>query len=264
MSPQLQGSFEHLQVERDGPVLRVVIDRAAVMNALHPAAHDELARVFDGYHHDDTLRVATLSGRGERAFCTGTDLNALAATGDHHKPASGFAGLTTRFDLDKPVIAVVNGAAIGGGLEIVLACDLAIAVDEARFGFAEPRVGLAAMGGGLHRLVRHIPTKLAMGLILTGHTIDAAEAARLGLVNQVVPRAALAATVQQWIDEILLCAPLAVQASKAVARDSAAHPHLRDAIDATYEAAQRMLASEDAVEGPRAFAAKRTPRWKGR
>ena len=108
------------------------------------------------------------------------------------------------------------------------------------------------------------PAKLAMGLILTGRTIDAAEAARLGLVNQVVPRADLAATAQQWIDDILLCAPLAVQASKAVARDSAAYPHLREAIGASYAAAERMLASEDAVEGPRAFADKRLPNWTGR
>ena len=259
----MQDSFEYLHIDRDGAVLRVLIDRPEVMNALHPAAHDELAQVFDAYQNDDTLRVATLSGRGDRAFCTGTDLKALAASGDHRKPATGFAGLTTRFDLDKPLIALVNGAAIGGGLEIVLACDLAIAVDEARFGFAEPRVGLAAMGGGLHRLARQIPAKPAMGLILTGHTIDAAAAVRLGLVNQVVSREALADTAQQWIDEILLCAPLAVQASKAVVRDSAAHPHLRDAVSATYAAAERMLASEDAVEGPRAFAEKRKPRWTG-
>ena len=253
-----------IEVWRTDHVVTIRIARAEVMNALHPEAHQELAQAFDHYAQDPDLRVAIITGTGDKAFCTGTDLKHLAATGEHHTPESGFAGLTARFDLDKPVVAMVNGAAVGGGLEIVLACDLAIAVDNATFGFPEPRVGLAAMGGGLHRLVRHIPHKLAMSLILTGRRIDASEALRLGVLNAVVPPSQLEDTTRAWVEQILECAPLAVQASKAVARDSMRYPSLGEAIDASYQAAEIMERSGDAREGPLAFAEKRKPRWSGR
>jgi enoyl-CoA hydratase/carnithine racemase len=257
--------FQFCRVARDGHLLTITIDRPEVMNALHPPAHAELARAFDLYGADPELRVAIITGVGTRAFCAGTDLKVRAATGRDDHPPTGFAGLTGRFDLFKPVLAAVNGLALGGGVEIVAACDLAIAADHAEFGLPEPRVGLAALGGGvLHRLARQIPMKQAMWLALTGRRITADEARRLGLVNQVVPAKDLEQTAHAVADDLLACAPLALEATKQVMLQGLAEPDLAKAIDTRYPAAERMLASEDAREGQRAFVEKRTPRWSGR
>ncbi len=257
--------FHHSRVEREGPVLTVTLERPEVLNALHPAAHFELQRVFDLYAQDPDLQVAILTARGDRAFCVGTDLKELARTGDHRKPPGGFAGITLRTDLYKPVIAAVNGLCLGGGAEIVVACDLAIAAEHAEFGFPEPRVGLAATGGGaLQRVVRGLPMKDAMLLMLTGRRIDAREARRVSLINDVVPATQLMPAARALAAELLACAPLAVQASKQVMLQSLAVPDLQAAMAAHYPAVDRMLASDDAREGPLAFAEKRPPRWTGR
>jgi enoyl-CoA hydratase/carnithine racemase len=251
--------------EVEGPVLTITLVRPEVLNAMHREGHFELARAFDRYRDDPSLRVAIVTGAGERAFCVGTDLKALAVSGDHTKPATGFAGLTHRFDLFKPVIAAVNGLCLGGGVEIVAACDLAIAADDAQFALPEPLVGLAALGGGvLQRLPRQMAMKDAMWLVLTAQRVSAAEAVRLRLVNEVVPRAALMARAREIAAQVLRCAPLALQASKQVMLQSLRHADLEQAMAARYEAAERMLASEDAVEGPAAFAQKRAPVWRGR
>lgn len=257
--------FRYCRLDRAGGVLTIAIDRPEVLNALHLPAHVELSRAFDLYAADPELRVAVITGSGDRAFCVGTDLKSLAQTGSYEYPYGGFAGITRRFDLFKPVIAAVNGLCLGGGVEIVAACDLAVAADHAQFGLPEPRVGLAALGGGaLQRLARTIPMKQAMGLVLTGRRIEAAEARRIGLVNEVVPASELDARVRALVDEILACAPLAVEASKQVMLQSLAAPGLEAAMTMRYPAAERMLASEDAKEGPRAFAQKRRPDWQGR
>jgi enoyl-CoA hydratase/carnithine racemase len=257
--------FQFCKVTRDGPVFTITINRPEVLNALHPAAHAEIARAFDIYAADSELRVAILTGSGERAFCVGSDLKARAETNRDDHPSTGFAGITKRFDLWKPVIGAVNGLCLGGGVEIIAACDLAIAADHAEFGMPEPLVGLAALGGGaLQRLARQMPMKEAMWLVLTGKRISAQEAARVGLINQVVPRAELLARAHALANDLLLCAPLAVEAAKQVMLESCAEPDLQAAMRKTYSAAERMLASEDAKEGPRAFAEKRKPVWKGR
>lgn len=257
--------FRFCRFEVEGPVVVITLDRPEVLNAVHRDAHFELSRAFDRYRDDPSLRVAIVTGVGERAFCVGTDLKALAASGDHTKPDTGFAGITHRFDLFKPVIAVVNGLCLGGGVEIVAACDLAIAAAEAEFGLPEPLVGLAALGGGvLQRLPRQIAMKDAMWLVLTAERVSAAEAVRLRLINEAVPRAQLMVRAREVAQTILRCAPLALEASKQVMLQSARHPDLAEAMRAPYERAERMLASDDAKEGPVAFAAKRQPVWRGR
>ena len=245
-------------------VLHVTLNRPQVLNALHPQAHFELARVFDAFAADPDLWIAVVRGAGDRSFCVGTDLKVRAQKGRDEYPPTGFAGLTHRFDLDKPLIAAVNGLALGGGLEIALACDLIIAAEHARFGFPEPRVGLAAMSGGVHRLVRQLPDKVAMGLLLTGRQFSAHEAMAYRLLNEVVPAKQLDSAVQAWIDDMLACAPLALRATKQVARRNLDFVTLEEAIRADYPAAQKMHKSIDAEEGPRAFAEKRAPIWQGR
>ena len=168
-------SYQFIEVVVTGDVMEITIQRPEVLNALNRKAHAELADAFDRFAENSVLNISVLRGSGERAFCVGSDLKERAEVGSDQMPPSGFAGLTERFDLDKPLIALVNGDAIGGGLEIILACDLAIAVDTARFGLPEPKVGLAA-SGGLHRLARQLPLKWAMEIALKGQLFGAVEA----------------------------------------------------------------------------------------
>lgn len=255
---------EFCKVERDGHVTTITIDRPEVMNAIHPPASRALAAAFDAFAADPDAWVAILTGAGEKAFSAGNDLKYQAAGNKIDGPASGFAGITARFDLAKPVIAAVNGLALGGGFEIVLACDLAIASENASFGLPEPRVGLAALAGGLHRLPRQIGTKAAMGMLLTGRRVDAREALSLGIVNEVVPASELMAAARRWADQICECSPVSVRTTKRVALDGLAHASLQAAMDARYPAIVELVKSEDFTEGPRAFAQKRKPDWKGK
>ncbi len=183
---------EFCSVEKDGHLTIVTIERPERMNALHPAANAELGVLFDEFAADPNAWVAIITGRGDRAFSAGNDLRHQAEGGKRVPTPRGFGGLTSRFDLTKPVIAAVNGVAMGGGFEIALACDLIIASDNAVFALPEPRVGLAALAGGLHRLPRQIGTKQALGMILTGRRVSAAEGKTLGFVNEVVPQARVA------------------------------------------------------------------------
>lgn len=262
----MDAAFAHCSIERLEAILIVTINRPQVLNAMNPAAHFEMQRVFDMYATDPDLHVAILTGAGERAFCVGTDLKELAVTGEHRKPPGGFCGVTTRFDLCKPVIAAVNGLCLGGGAEVVAACDLAVASERAVFGFPEPRVGLAATGGGaLQRLARELPMKDAMRLLLTGSHISAQEALRISLINEVVPHDELMPAALALAREILACAPLAVQATKQVVLKSLDMPDFQTAMDeSNYPSVQRMMESDDAREGPLAFSQKRPPRWQGK
>jgi len=255
---------EFCEVERDGHVLTVTIARPEVMNAIHPPTSAELARAFDEFAADPELWVAIVTGKGDKAFSAGNDLKYQAKGGKLSWPASGFGGLTARFDLAKPVIAAVNGLAMGGGFEIVLSCDIVVAAETAVFALPEPRVGLAALAGGMQRLPRQIPLKHAMGMLLTGRRVTAEEGMRFGFVNEVVPAGQALAGARRWADAILECSPVSVRTSKAVALQSLAYPSLQEALAARYDATVELVRSEDYVEGPRAFAEKRKPNWKNR
>lgn len=257
---------EFSTTERDGHILTVTINRPEVMNALHPPANAELAGVWDEFAGDDELWVGIVTGAGDRAFSAGNDLKYQAAGGNMSgQPRSGFAGLTSRFDLDKPVIAAVNGVAMGGGFEIALACDLIVASDQALFALPEPRVGLAALAGGLVRLPRTIPLKQAMGMILTGRRVSAHEGKELGFVTDVVRHAELMKAAREWAEQILECSPVSVRASKQTVMRSLDIPNTGEAMDLSrYPAIGDMLRSEDFIEGPLAFAQKRPPQWKGK
>jgi crotonobetainyl-CoA hydratase len=256
---------EFCKVEREGALTIITLNRPDVMNALHPPAHFELAAVFDAFAADPEQWVAIVTGAGERAFSAGNDLKYQASGGKMSIPPSGFGGISSRFDLDKPIIAAVNGIAMGGGFEIALACDIIVAADTAVFALPEPRVGLAALAGGLHRLPREIGPKRALGMILTGRRVSAAEGAALGFVNEVVQRSELIAAARRWATQILELSPMSVRASKQAVYKGLEEASLRDALvnQRSYPAVAAMFRSEDFVEGPRAFAEKRAPKWKG-
>jgi enoyl-CoA hydratase/carnithine racemase len=257
---------EFSQTSRDGHVLTVTMNRPEVMNALHPAANAELAAVWDEFQNDPDLWVGIITGAGDRAFSAGNDLKYQAAGGDMSaQPASGFAGLTSRFDLDKPLIAAVNGVAMGGGFEIALACDIIVASDQATFALPEPRVGLAALAGGLQRLPRMIALKQAMGMILTGRRVGADEGKDIGFVTDVVPHAELLVRTRAWAEQILECSPMSIRASKQTVMRSLDIANLEEAMQlGRYPAIGDLFRSEDLIEGPLAFAEKRPPRWKGK
>jgi len=234
-----------------------------VMNALHPPANEELSRVWDDFANDADTWVAVLTGAGERAFSAGNDLKWTAQHGVPRMPKGGFGGIVSRDDIWKPMIAAVNGVALGGGLEIALACDIVIAADTARLGLPEPRVGLMAAAGGVHRLPRRIPLNVAMGMMLTGRHVTAAEAYRIGLVNEVVPLDELMPAAQRWADDVLKCAPLSVRGTKEAVLAGLGMP-LAAAIALVPPTMMRALVSEDGEEGVKAFQERRAPRWSGR
>src|SRR5947199_8221873 len=160
--------FDFVRYEKRNRIAYVTINRPEVMNALHPPANDELARVWDDFAADPDSWVAILTGAGEKAFSAGNDLKYTAQHGVPRMPKGGFGGIVARHDLAKPLIAAVNGVALGGGLEIALACDIIVAADHARLGLPEPRVGLTAAAGGGHRLPRAVPLRRAVGRARTG------------------------------------------------------------------------------------------------
>ena len=248
-------------VAQRAEVTTVTLNRPAAMNAITPDMHNALQAAFDAFAADDTQRICVIEGAGERAFCAGSDLKTVDQQGAY--PSSGYAGLIERYDLNKPLIAAVNGLALGGGFEIALACDIIVASETASFGLPEPLAGVVALGGGLHRLPRQIGLKQAMGMILTGQSVDAAQAESLGLVNQVVAPEALDGAVETWCEAILRASPMAVRASKQTVMRGLEEPSLAAALQnqAGYPAYRDWAQSDDMREGPRAFAEKRKPKW---
>jgi enoyl-CoA hydratase/carnithine racemase len=252
----------------NGHVARVTIDRPDRMNAVDLATEAKLVATWERIEKDRSIRVVVLTGAGDRAFCTGADMKGenSALSGLEYWAAArpgGFGGIALRDTLDVPVIARVNGHALGGGMEMVLGCDIVVASEKATFGLPEPRVGRLALDGGIALLSRRIPHVHAMGLLLTGRRIDATEAQRLGLVNEIAAPEALDEAVNRWVEGVLACAPLSVRAIKSMVR-AGEGMSAREAQMLRLPQLVEALHSEDQNEGVRAFQEKRPPQWAGR
>ena len=256
--------YEYSNVEKDGKLWVITLNRPERMNALHSPAHFELEEIFNEFSTDPDAWVAIITGSGERAFCAGNDLRYQAEGGKLERNPMGFAGLTSRFDLKKPIIAAVNGVAMGGGFEIALACDLIIASENARFALPEPKVGLAALAVGMHRLPRQIGMKRAMGMMLTGRTVEAQEGLSLGFVNEVVAHQDLMESAKKWAESIMECSPTSVRTTKDVAMSGLSHASVETAMEQKYDSVLDLFKGEDFVEGPLAFSEKRKPNWTGK
>jgi crotonobetainyl-CoA hydratase len=259
---------EAVLVERRGHVLLVTINRPQARNAVNTQVTLGIGEALDHAEADPDVWVVIVTGAGDKSFCAGQDLKEAAAgihLDDPRTTRWGFAGFV-QHAISKPVIAAVNGFALGGGTEIVLASDLAVAVDSASFGLPEVKRGIYAGAGGAFRLGRQIPPKIAMEAILTGEPIPAATALQLGLVNRVVPAGGLLDAAFDLAERIMSNAPVAVQASKRIARgiSDGAVTAERDDWDRSHAEGQVIITSADAAEGMRAFAEKRAPRWQGK
>jgi crotonobetainyl-CoA hydratase len=248
-------------------VARVTIDRPEVLNAIDAAHEAELQAIWARIEADRDIRCVVLTGAGDRAFCAGADMKGTSGKSGleywaQERPG-GFGGIALRQTLDIPVVARVNGHALGGGFEMVLGCDIVIAAAEAGFGLPEARVGRLPLDGGMTLLQRQIPFRPAMGVLLTGRRVGAGEALTMGIVNEVAPRDGLDAAVERWVAEILACAPLSVRAIKQTVRRTA-HLTAAEAQASRLPAVVAALTSRDSDEGVAAFREKRKPVWEGR
>jgi crotonobetainyl-CoA hydratase len=255
-----------VRTETNGAVLEITIDRPKA-NAIDSATSRELGAIFAAFRDNDLVRVAIVTGAGDRFFSAGWDLKAAVEGDSEDWGPGGFAGLTELFDLDKPVIAAVNGLAAGGGFELALACDLIVAARGAEMFLPEVRLGFVADAGGVLRLPKRLPRAVALEMLLTGRRMGADEAARWGVVNRVAEPGAAMVAAREMAEEILQGAPLAIRATKSIvtATEASTIQEGYAALRAgTVPAYQRALDSEDAEEGPRAFAEGRRPVWRGR
>ncbi len=259
---------EAVRVQQSSGVVEITLDRPKA-NAIDAATSRALGKAFAAFRDDPEARVAIITGGGDRFFSAGWDLKAAVAgdeTGADHG-VGGFAGLTELFDLDKPVIAAVNGLAVGGGFELALAADFIVSAAHAEFFFPEVTLGIIPDAGGVLRLPRRLPRAIANEMLITGRRVMADDMAHRGLINSVVPGGYVMTEAREIAQRIVAAAPLAVRAVKQVVR-------MTEGLDVEQgyalmrsgdiEAYERMLDSEDRLEGPRAFAEKRKPVWKGR
>lgn len=256
-----------VKIERRGRVLEITLDRPKA-NAINADTSKELGEAFKLLKDDDGLSVGIITGAGDRFFCAGWDLKAAAEgeAPDADQGVGGFAGLTEYWSLKKPVIAAVNGMALGGGFELALAADMIVAADHASFALTEAAIGLIADAGGVIRLPRRLPRAIAFEMMMTGRHVGAAELERWGLVNQVVSADSLLDAARELAERVAACAPLSLQAIKEIDQatqgggEREAYRLMRESELPIY---RRVYASEDAAEGIRALSEKRTPVWRG-
>ncbi|MBL7255967.1 acetyl-CoA acetyltransferase [Paractinoplanes lichenicola] len=260
----LRERYDNILVRRDGHLLEVTINRPEARNSLTPMANDELDHAFDAYFAADDLWVAILTGAGDKAFSAGNDLIYSGSGKPMWVPKNGFAGLTSRRHMPKPVIAAVNGFAMGGGCEIALASHLVVADATAQFALSEVKVGLIAGAGGVVRLPRTVPVKVANEMIMTGRRITAEEARSYGLVNRVTEAGRALEGARELAAEILESSPTSVRISLQVMEETRGIPDVVDAVTHHSAALDDLMVSADAIEGLTAFAQKRKPRWVNR
>ena len=255
-----------IRVEKNGAVLEVTLDRPKA-NAIDAATSRIMGETFAAFRDDPSLRVAILTGAGEKFFCPGWDLKAAAAgeAPDSDYGVGGFGGLQELPGLNKPVICAVNGIAFGGGFEIMISCDIIIAAEHATFALPEIRSGTVADAATI-KLPRRIPYHVAMEMLFTGRTVDAKEAKHWGLINEIVPAAKLMARAREVAAQLAGGPPLVFAAIKEVDRETA-HLPVQQAFDMVtkhkLKSVDKLYSSQDQLEGARAFAEKRAPIWKG-
>jgi crotonobetainyl-CoA hydratase len=255
-------------VDRRGNVLVITINRPEARNAVNGAVSTAVGDALEQAQNDPEVRAVVITGAGDKSFCAGADLKAISRRENLYHPDHGewgFAGYVHHF-IDKPTIAAVNGTALGGGTELALASDLVVAEESAKFGLPEVKRGLIAGAGGVFRIVQQLPRKIGLELLFTGDPISAADAARWGLINQVVPDGTVLQAALGLAERITVNAPLSVQASKRVAygADDGVITDDEPGWARTQREFGSLLKSEDAREGPMAFAEKRQPVWKAR
>jgi crotonobetainyl-CoA hydratase len=261
-----EGEKMSVDVTIEDHVARVTLNRPDRLNAVDATMQDQLAEIWTEIEQDPDIRVVVLTGAGDRAFCAGDDVKSdEGKTGTDYwldlRP-DGFGHLTLRQALSVPVLARVNGFALGGGLELVLGCDLAVAADTAEFGFVEPRLGRIPLDGGMTATIRQLPAKFAMELLLTGRRFSATEAKALCLINEVVPSEDLDSAVDRWLEWLLACAPLSLRAIKGVVKQTEGMTARQARLQQVRELT-RCLGSNDGEEGVVAFREKRAPQWTG-
>lgn len=257
-------SYEFITTERQGNILIVTMNRPDVHNAVHPPMHHEMSKAWDDFSADPDLWVAILTGAGDRAFSAGNDLKHTAKGGGGSAPDTGFAGLSQRFNLEKPIIAAVNGFAMGGGFETALACDIIISADTATFALPEVKVGFFAAASGVQRLSRYIGRLAAQDILFTGRHVDSKEALALGFVNAVVPQAELMQAAIAKAQEITAVSPSAVKATKRVLNSMVVAEGLPESLKYSVEVVHDLAKTEDFREGVNAFVEKRKPKWVNR
>ena len=251
-------NYKNIKTSINKQLLEIYINRPDKMNAINPETSMELKHIFEQFKSNDNLKVAILSGSGEKAFSAGNDLKHIRSDSDPKVP---FGGITSDYICYKPIIAAINGFALGGGLELALSCDILIASDKSTFGFPEPKVGLFAGAGGAAKLAKLIPQKLALSLLLTGKLINSIEANNLGLISEIVPTKDILKRAREIANEILKCSPLAISATKQIIYNEYPTDHDPINIEKVYSEVIKLRNSNHFNIGKKAFANKEDPIW---
>ena len=251
-------NYKNIKTSINKQLLEIYINRPNKMNAINPETSMELKHIFEQFKSNDNLKVAILSGSGEKAFSAGNDLKHIRSDSDPKVP---FGGITSDYICYKPIIAAINGFALGGGLEIALSCDILIASDKSTFGFPEPKVGLFAGAGGAAKLAKIIPQKLALSLLLTGKLINSTEAKNIGLISEIVPAKDILNRAREIANEILKCSPLAISATKQIIYNEYPTDYDPDDIEKKYSEVIKLRDSNHFNIGKKAFANKEDPAW---